>query len=395
MGVFAFMKIFKRVLAVIMLIAMLASGAAASEDGAPEGMPTAASAGVQVSAKSAILMEASTGRIIFEKNADEFLNPASVTKIMTVLLIIEAIDRGDLAYDTVITTSERAASMGGSQIWLKVGEQMTVKDMLKAICIVSANDAASAMAEQIGGSIEGFAEMMNERAKELGCTNTNFVNATGLDTPGHGTTARDIANISRELIKHKEIREYTTAWMDSLRGGESQLTNTNKLIKTYNGITGLKTGSTSVAKYCLSATAERDGTEFIAVVVCAPTSAERFADAARLLDYGYANYKTVELPIPEIAPIPVVRGKKEIAEVGFDGMGEKLLLKKADGDVRYEVEMAENIGAPVTEGQIVGKITYFAGDTQIADYDIKTLEAVAEITFSNIWNKMLSNIMMK
>ena len=246
---------------------------------------------VEVSAPSALLMEKETGTVLFAKNEHEKLEPASVTKVMTLLLVMEAIDAGQLTYDTIITASAHACSMGGSQIWLRENEQMSVNDMLKAVCVVSANDCAVALAEAVAGSEEAFVERMNARAKELGMNDTTFKNATGLPADGHVTSAYDIALMSRELIlNHPDIRQYTTIWMDTLRDGTSQLVNTNKLIRFYEGATGLKTGSTDSALYCMSATAERDGMELIAVVMKAPTSAQRFEDAKVLLDYGFASY---------------------------------------------------------------------------------------------------------
>ena len=245
-----------------------------------------------INAKSGILMEASTGEVLYEQNANERLQIASVTKVMTMLLIMEAIDSGKISLDDMVTTSEYAASMGGSQVFLEAGEQMSVNDMLKAIAVASGNDAAVAMAEFISGSEGAFVEKMNKRASELGCENTHFINCNGLDeTPEHYSSARDVARISQELLKHTKIFDYTTIWMDSLRNGSFGLSNTNKLIRFYNGANGLKTGSTSTAKYCLSATALRDGMQLIAVIICAPSTKDRFSSASALLDYGFANYE--------------------------------------------------------------------------------------------------------
>ncbi|MGN1320098.1 MAG: D-alanyl-D-alanine carboxypeptidase family protein, partial [Acutalibacteraceae bacterium] len=245
---------------------------------------------LDIKAKSAILMEVNTGEILYEMNADEQMPPASITKIMSLLLVMEAVDRGELSLEDVITASEHACSMGGSQIWLEPGESMTVDDLLKAAVIASANDATVALGEQIAGSEEGFVSMMNERASQLGMTNTKFINATGLDADGHISTAHDVAIMSAELIKHDLIKNYSTVWMDTLRDGESELVNTNKLVRFYEGTTGLKTGTTSGAGYCLSATAERNGLSLVAVIMAGETSADRFNGAKKLLDYGFANY---------------------------------------------------------------------------------------------------------
>ena len=276
---------------VVLLCALLALGSSAQA--------------LEVSAPSALLMEKETGTVLFAKDEHAKLEPASVTKVMTLLLTMEAIDAGQLHYDDVVTASAHACSMGGSQIWLKENEQMTVSDMLKAVCVVSANDCAVALAETVAGSEEAFVERMNQRAAELGMADTHFCNATGLPAEGHVTSAYDIALMSRELIRnHPDIRQYTTIWMDSLRDGASSLVNTNRLIRFYQGATGLKTGSTDSALYCLSGTAERDGMELIAVIMKAPTSTQRFEDATNLLNYGFSAYalKTIvpEEPLPPV-----------------------------------------------------------------------------------------------
>lgn len=375
-------------LCIVMMCGIFTIPAAAEEAAGTE------SGGPNVAAKSAILMEASTGKVLFEKDADAFLNPASVTKIMTLLLIMEAIDAGKIGWEDMVSVSETAASMGGSQIWLEPGETMSVHDLVKAICIVSANDAAYAMAEQISGSGEAFVNRMNERAKELGCTNTDFKNPTGLDAEGHGTSARDIALMSRELIKHKEIREFTLTWMDSLRDGKNELVNTNKLIKTYKGITGLKTGSTSSALYCLSATAERDGMELIAVVLASPTTKDRFNDATTLLDYGYANYQLLRPELPELAPIPVTRGI--IPQVSLKVKDENfttLADKSGDKQIECEVQVAENLTAPVEAEQTVGTVVFSCNGEKIGESPIVTTESVERTGFIAIFFDVLSGVM--
>ncbi|MBQ4144981.1 MAG: D-alanyl-D-alanine carboxypeptidase, partial [Clostridia bacterium] len=313
-----------------------------------------------VKAKSGILMEADTGEVLYEWNPDERLQIASVTKTMTMLLIMEALDSGKIKKDDMVTVSENAASMGGSQVFLEVGEQMSVDDMLKAIAVASGNDASVAMAEHISGTHEAFVEKMNEKAQMLGCENTHFINCNGLDeTENHYSSARDVAKISQELLKHQGILEYTTIWMDSLRGGAFGLSNTNKLIRFYKGANGLKTGSTSVAKYCLSATAKRDDMQLIAVVLGAPSTAERFGSATALLDYGFANYAVadseklgVTLPSAE-----VIGGREK--EVFPKAEPVKIVVKKGNQDkVQWEINMEEKLKAPVLDGQRLGEIIF-------------------------------------
>ncbi len=354
----------------------------------------AAPAGPEVTAPAAILMEASTGQVLYEKDADSSREPASVTKIMTLLLIMEAIESGQIGWDDMVPTSETAASMGGSQIWLEPGEQMSVRDMVKAICIVSANDAAFAMGEYISGSGEAFVARMNERAKELGCSGTNFANPTGLPAEGHVMTARDIALISRELIKHEEIREFSLTWMDSLRDGANELVNTNKLIKTYDGITGLKTGSTDSALYCLSATAERDGMALIAVVLGAPTTKDRFQDATRLLDYGYANYQLLRPELPELPMLPVRRGVvPEVALTVKDGAFSVLAEKSGEQEIECQLSLAEAVTAPVEPGQTVGTVTYVRAGETIGESPVVTAEGVDRAGFVEIFFEVLSGVM--
>ena len=304
---------------------------------------------VEVSAPSALLMEKDTGAVLYAKDEHAKLEPASVTKIMTILLVMEAIDSGVLHYEDVVTASPHACSMGGSQIWLKEGEQLTVGDMLKAVCVVSANDCAVALAEHLAGSEEAFVERMNQRAAELGMNDTTFRNACGLPAEGHVTSAYDIALMSRELmLHHPDIRNYTTIWMDALRDGASSLVNTNKLVRFYDGTTGLKTGSTNAAGYCISATAERDGMELIAVILKGKTSAERFRDAQALLNYGFSAY-TLKTVVPEapLPPVPVQLGTQATVQPVL-GNGGRLLLEKAKaGALSQSVELAESVQAPV------------------------------------------------
>lgn len=354
-------------------------------------MLTVSAGALEVSAPSAVLMEKETGTVLYEKDAHAKLEPASVTKVMTLLLTMEAIDAGQLSYDTVVTASAHACSMGGSQIWLEENEQMTVDDMLKAVCVVSANDCAVALAEAVAGSEEAFVEKMNQRAAELGMNDTTFKNATGLPAQGHVTSAWDIALMSRELIlNHPDIRNYTTIWMDSLRDGKSELVNTNKLIRFYEGATGLKTGSTDSALYCLSGTAERDGMELISVIMKAPTSAQRFDDAKALLSYGFSTYALENIvPQEALPPIPVELGTQATVQPVL-GEGTALLLEKSKaGQLSQSVELAETVAAPVARGDTLGTLTVTAGEETVAQIPIVAGEDVARVTFSQMFTRLL------
>ena len=347
----------------------------------------AAAAELTLSAPSAILMEKETGTILYAKDEHTQLQPASVTKVMTLLLVMEAIDSGTLSWDDTITASAHACSMGGSQIWLRENEQMSVEDMVKAVCVVSANDCAVALAETVGGSEEHFVELMNQRAAELGMADTVFHNATGLPAEGHVTSAHDIALMSRELIlNHPDIRNFTTIWMDSLRGGASQLVNTNRLIRSYEGATGLKTGSTDSALYCLSATAEKDGMELIAVVMKAPTSNERFADAQTLLNYGFAGYTLVHVtPEQALPPIDVVLGSQDTVQPVLSGNTALLLPKDQAGALEQTVSLPPSVEAPVERGQQLGTLTITAGTEEVARLPLTAGEAVDRLT----WGQMV------
>lgn len=346
-----------------------------------------------INAKSGILMEASTGEVLYEQNANERLQIASVTKVMTMLLIMEAIDSGKISLDDMVTTSEYAASMGGSQVFLEVGEQMSVNDMLKAIAVASGNDAAVAMAEFISGSEGAFVEKMNKRASELGCENTHFINCNGLDeTPEHYSSARDVARISQELLKHTKIFDYTTIWMDSLRNGSFGLSNTNKLIRFYNGANGLKTGSTSTAKYCLSATALRDGMQLIAVIICAPSTKDRFSSASALLDYGFANYEVANDEDLNVA-VPYVRvvgGVKEQIAPKVSGSG--FVVKKGNkSKLETRFEMEESVSAPVEDGQKLGEIIYTIDGEEVTRRDVCAAERVDKINAVQIFLRCLAD----
>ena len=353
---------------------------------------SARAASLTLNAPSAILMERETGTILYAKDEHTPREPASVTKIMTILLTMEAIDSGALSYDDPVTPSAHASSMGGSQIWLKEGEQMSVRDLLKAVCVVSGNDAAVALGEHLAGSEEAFVEKMNKRAQELGMLDTHFVNATGLPAAGHVTSAYDIALMSRELIlNHPDIRRFTTIWMDSLRDGESMLVNTNKLIRFYSGATGLKTGSTDSALYCLSATAERNGMELIAVVLKGKTSDQRFADARTLLDYGFANYTLATVtPDAALAPIPVALGERGAVQPVLTQDNTLLLEKSAAAGLRQELILPERVDAPVAAGKRLGelRVTNADGET-VAVLPILAGEDVAHVT----WGQMLLRVL--
>ncbi len=345
---------------------------------------------LSILAPSAILMEAGTGQILFEQNSHERRPPASVTKVMTMLLTVEAIARGEFTLDDMVTCSEFAASMGGSQVYLEPGEQMSVRDMLKAVAVASGNDAAAALSEHVAGSHEAFVSRMNERAKELGMNETHFVNCNGLDDPEHVTSAYDIALMSRELLKHETILEFTGIWMDSLRGGEFGLVNTNKLIRFYEGATGLKTGSTSVAKYCLSATAKRNGMHLIAVVLGAETSKERFADASRLLDYGFGAYSVIGslLTEEELSPIPVLKGKEETVTAVLPEDFHILVAKSKAGQMEKKISVPERIGAPIYEGETIGTVEFFIDGAEIGRAELKAQKTVERESVLGMFKKL-------
>lgn len=347
---------------------------------------------LNLASPSAVLMEKETGTVLYAQDEHTQREPASVTKIMALLLTMEAIDSGALSYDDEVTCSAHAASMGGSQIWLREGERMTVRDLLKAVCIVSGNDAAVALGEHLAGSENAFVEKMNKRARELGMDDTYFVNCTGLPADGHVTSAYDIALMSRELVlNHPDIRQFTTIWMDSLRDGESMLVNTNKLIRFYDGATGLKTGSTDAARYCLSATAERNGMELIAVVMKGPTSDERFADARALLDYGFATYALVTVtPDEALAPIPVTLGERSVVQPVLTKDNTLLLEKSAAGNLTKTLALPESVDAPVTEGDRLGEllVTDAEGDP-IAVLPVLAGETVEHVTWGQMFRRVL------
>ena len=349
---------------------------------------------LNLESESAILIEQNSGKVLYEHNAHEKLKPASVTKIMSILLIMEAIDSGRISYEDKIPCSENASSMGGSQIWLDVKETLTVDEMLKAICVVSANDCVVAMAEYLEGSEEAFVVKMNEKAKELGMNDTTFKNCHGIDEDGHETTSYDIALMSKELlINHPNITKYTTIWMDTLRDGKSSLVNTNKLIRNYAGATGLKTGSTSLALYNLSASATRDGLSLIAVIMKAPTTKIRFEEAEKLLDYGFANYQYKNLTTKGmiVKDVEVIKGvKQKVNVIAENDMG--LSVKKGtDKDIVQSVTIEENIIAPISKGQKLGEIIYTLDGSEVGRVNLIAEDEVSKITFFSIVTHVCEN----
>ncbi|MBQ1183781.1 MAG: D-alanyl-D-alanine carboxypeptidase [Clostridia bacterium] len=349
---------------------------------------------LEIPAKSCILMEVNTGEILYESESHLQLPPASITKVMALLLVMEAIDSGQLSLDTMLTASPYACSMGGSQIWLEPNEQMSVNDLLKAAVIGSANDATVMLGEALAGSEESFVSMMNERAGQLGLTDTTFINSTGLDADGHVTSAHDIAVMSRELIKHDLIKNYSTVWMDSLRNGESELVNTNKLVRFYKGCTGLKTGTTSGAGACLSATAERDGLELVAVVMGAGNSNDRFNGARKLLDYGFANYTfvTVTAPPEDLHEIPISGGTlNRVTAICTEKKG-FLIEKKNAKTLTTQTELPNTLKAPISEGQQIGVTRVFSDGREIGTVKIVAKEEVRKITFGFSFKILLKNI---
>jgi D-alanyl-D-alanine carboxypeptidase (penicillin-binding protein 5/6) len=349
-------------------------------------VPAAAITDEEIGAPSAILMDANSGKILYEKNAHEQRPCASITKVMTLLLVMEAIDTEKIHWDDVVTTSAHAASMGGSDIWLEEGEQMTVDEMVKATVVASANDAAVALAEHLCGTEDDFVRAMNARAKELGMNDTTFMNCNGLDEEGHLTSAYDVAVMSRALIRHEAIYDYSNIWLDYLRGGETQIVNTNKLLKSYNGITGLKTGTTGDAGSCIAATAQRDGLSLIAVVLGADSGKGRFKDAATLLDYGFANFETTELKLQDaLYPITVEGGMKDRVSLVCEDAAYLTLPKGETDQLEQTVELKESISAPVKKGTKVGTLRYSLDGEEVASFDILTAEDAEEKSFASVF----------
>jgi len=369
----------KRVLSILLLLALLPAVPVFAEE-------------VPLDAPSAILMHPS-GQVLLEKNADERRAPASVTKVMTLLLVMEAIDAGALDWDEIVTGSAHAASMGGSQIWLREGETFTVRDMVKCVAVASANDCSVALAEHLAGSEEAFVERMNRRARELGMENTTFVNACGLEAPGHYTTARDVAFMSCALLRHPDILDFTTIWTDTIRDGAFGLTNTNKLLRTFPGMIGLKTGYTKNAGYCLSGAAERDGMTLVAVVLGGRTSGERNEDVAALLNYGFANYCQASLtPDQPLLPIPVDMGRQETVGVVL-GQIEPLLLRRGSLErLEKRVELPDRLDAPVAEGEQVGTFTVLLDGETLQTIPVVAAQPVERLTIMDLWGALLRTL---
>lgn len=349
---------------------------------------------LNLEAGSAILIEQSSGQILYGYNIHEKLHPASVTKVMSLLLIMEALDSGKITLDTKIPCSNNAASMGGSQIWLDSTETLSVHDMLKAIAVVSANDCVVAMAEYLGGTEDGFVQLMNARAKELGMNDTTFKNCHGLDEDEHLTSAHDIALMSRELlVNHPKITEYTTIWTDSLRNGQSGLSNTNKLVRNYSGCTGLKTGSTSLALFNLSASATRDGLSLIAVIMKAPTSAIRFSNASSLLDYGFSNYsyKSFGTQSEVVKSIAVTKGVSQEINAVYETSPSFLIKKGEESSITYEINLPESVQAPITQGQQLGTIKYYLNSSELETVSLIAENSVTKISLLNMTKSLLNN----
>ena len=347
----------------------------------------------ELHAKSAALY-AANGQELFSMNGDEALQPASVTKVMTLLLAMEALERGEVTLDTMVTGSEYACSMGGTQVWLEPGEQLSFDEMLKAVAVGSANDCAVAIAEHLAGSEVAFVERMNARAAELGCTGTLFINANGLDGMGEKTmtTARDIARISCELLRHPKILDYTGIWMDSIRGGKFSLANTNKMLKSYPGLTGLKTGYTSEAGYCISASAERDGLSLIAVVMAAPTKGNRMADATTLLNYGFANFTAYTPPQDALAPVPVALGRADSVQPVLKDESSFVIEKTQAGELETQIELPESLTAPVEAGQEIGSLTVTSGGQTVLRVPLAAAETVEAVTPPDLFRTLLGSL---
>lgn len=377
----------KRIMSVILCMTVLFMSFAVFA-AAEEGMP------VEVKAKAAVLMDQTTGKVLMQMNAHEKLYPASVTKIMSLLLVMEALDSNKIRLTDMVTTSPVAASKGGSQIWLKEGETMSVDELLRATAVYSANDACTALGEYVAGSDEAFVAMMNDRAAELGMKNTHFENCTGLDddAENHLTTAYDIALMSRELMKHEIIKEYTTIWMDTLRDGKTELVNTNKLIRFYNGATGLKTGTTNKAGCCVSATATRDGTSLIAVVMGSQNSTDRFEGAKAMLNWGFANYSSSVLQIEKslIADVNVIKGEERTITPQIPQVTPVLVPKGREKDIVQDVEIAAAVEAPVEEGQTLGTITISLDGEVIGKYNLTSPKYVDCLTFKTVFCRLLA-----
>lgn len=349
---------------------------------------------ISINSPAGLLMDSHTGKVLFKKNPHEIRVCASITKVMTLILVMEAIDSGKISFTDKVTASEHAASMGGSHIWLAAGEVMTVEELVKAVVVASANDGAVALAEYVSGSEEAFVKQMNEKAQSLGMKDTVFKNCNGLDEDGHVTCAYDVALMSKELMKHKEIFNYTSIWMEYLRDGKTQLVSTNKLLKGYNGITGLKTGTTSKAGSCISATAKRDNLHLISVVLGSPNGKQRFREAAELLNFGFANYAMAQPVINDgiLEPIKVVGGLKDSVEINADISGSILVSKGSEKNITSSVEMLAQVEAPIYKGQVLGRLIYKLNDEIVAEYDITAVNDVEKITFGSAFNILFKGL---
>ena len=371
---------------ICLLLFSLACPALYASDGGEEGGTAPAAVtpdtGPDIAAKSGVLMDFTTGTVLYEKNIHDPMPPASITKIMTMLLVMEAVENGSLGMQDMVTASAHAASMGGTQIWLKEGEQMTVHDLLKATAVASANDAAMALAEHVGGSEEGFVAMMNNKAAELGMKDTVFMNPTGLDADGHVSSAYDIALMSRELLRHEAIREYTSIWMDSLRGGKTELVNTNKLVRFYKGCTGLKTGTTDGAGSCVSVSATRSDMSLISVVMGCTTSKDRFDSARKLLDHGFVTYTMYQTNVSEdsLHPVKVIGGVTGKVEVETDAGGMIIIKKGSEKSVTEKTVLVEDVEAPIVKGQKLGEIHLSIDNQEIAVFQIKAKNDIEKMT---------------
>ena len=370
--------------------------AVSADTAVPTGENQTNSVDLALECKSAVLMEAATGNILYEQNADEALPPASVTKVMTLLLVMEAIEEGKITLSDTVRTSAHAAAMGGSQIYLKEGEEMSVEDMLKSVIIASANDAACALAEHVAGSEEAFVKKMNEKAAELGMKNTSFENTNGLDdtTENHYTSARDIAIMSRELIKHEKILEYSSIWMDTVRNGMFGLTNTNRLVRFYRGCTGLKTGSTSKAGFCVSATAERDGVSLICVIMGAESGDKRNAMASKLLDYGFANYGVYKYEPEALENLKVTGGISESVKIEAEAFS-CVLEKGKISKMQYKIELPESVAAPIKKGDKVGEVIFTCDGAEVGRTDIIASSDLPKIGFFEIWYRIFAKFLLK
>lgn len=378
----------KRIISLILSLAMVSAFSLTAFAQNDEGE-------LSLTCKAAVLMDPCTGTVLYSVDPEARLPEASITKVMTLLLVFEALDSGKIKLEDKVTCSAHAAGMGGSQIWLREGEVMTVGELIKAAAVGSANDASVALAEYIAGSHEAFVTMMNDRARQLGMKQTSYKNCTGLDAEGHLTSALDVAIVASELIKHEKIFDYSTIWMDSLRNGELQLNNTNKLLKQYDGITGLKTGTTSQAGCCICATAQRDGMELIAVILGAPNSKTRFAEAKKLLDYGFANWETVDAAdyVPSMTDIEVKAGIERSVPVCAVMEGRLLIEKGSREKINVSVSCAENVTAPVEAGQTVGSVTLSADGRKLGEYPVVTCSSTGRVTFAAAFICLLKSML--